>query len=202
MADDKNTRIIDGFAFSDDAIIEMALKEENAVNYLQGQIDYNKPETVLSVYQKLVHQKVFRTAVGTSFLHDLQRYLRSKSQIPETLIDPIYADPMIPDGSRIESADHRQTRRENARERDNYRDKFRASVVFGVIMTVAVIAMVVIGMTSNMTTIVNYKQKLEDEYATWQQELDQREKQIRARENELMMQDERQDNTFGENTGS
>ena len=65
MADDKNTQIISGFAFSDSAMIDMALKEENAVNYLQGQIDYNKPETVLSVYQKLVHQKVFHTAVQT-----------------------------------------------------------------------------------------------------------------------------------------
>ena len=94
MADDKNTQIISGFAFSDSAMIDMALKEENAVNYLQGQIDYNKPETVLSVYQKLVHQKVFHTAVGTAFLHDLQRYLSEAYQ--STGQEPRIHHPQVP----------------------------------------------------------------------------------------------------------
>ncbi len=202
MADDKNTQIISGFAFSDSAMIDMALKEENAVNYLQGQIDYNKPETVLSVYQKLVHQKVFHTAVGTAFLHDLQRYLQNKPQIPETLVDPIYADPIIPEGSKIESDGNRRSRKESIKDRNDYRDKFRASVVVSAILALAVVVMIVIGMTSNMTTILNYKQQVENEYASWQQQLDQREKQIRARENELMIQQDTEDSTLGENTGS
>ena len=70
MTEDKNTTIISGFSFSDPATIELARKEESAVTYLKGQIDYQKPDAVLSMYQKLVHKKVFRTAVGMTFLHE------------------------------------------------------------------------------------------------------------------------------------
>ena len=89
----------------------------------------------------------------------------------------------------------RDTVREDA---TKYRDKYRAALVVCGIFLATIIALVVIGMTSNMTTVINYRSKIENEYATWEQDLKTREQQVRDRENQLL---NGEDQNLGQDTG-
>lgn len=68
---------IDGFAFSDESMMEKAAKEAEGIRYVKNGTDMRDPQTVLLVYRQMVEQHVFETPVGYAFLYELQEYLRT-----------------------------------------------------------------------------------------------------------------------------
>ncbi|MBR5636431.1 MAG: hypothetical protein IKW81_05825 [Pseudobutyrivibrio sp.] len=62
-------------------------------------------------------------------------------------------------------------------------NKFLIVCVFTLLL--CVIGMFVVSLTINSPTILNYKEAITDEYASWKQQLDEREKALDAREAEL-----------------
>ena len=78
----------------------------------------------------------------------------------------------------------RIVRRERALSRE-YRNKMYKALVGVVICVIAMIAMLVITLTSNLPTIINYRTKIVDEYSTWEKELNEREEALREYEESL-----------------
>ena len=66
-----------------------------------------------------------------------------------------------------------------------YQKLFIGSLFLNVVLIIMVIAMFALTLTSDSPNIVNYKTKIENEYASWEQELRQREQQILKKEQEL-----------------
>ena len=54
-----------------------------------------------------------------------------------------------------------------------------------VILAVAMAVMVVLSLSSNLPTVINYENQLLDKYSGWEQELSEREKAVKVREREL-----------------
>ena len=54
-----------------------------------------------------------------------------------------------------------------------------------IVMIVAIIAMFVITLNSDQPNILNYERNLQNKYASWEQELTQREQTVREKEREL-----------------
>ena len=67
----------------------------------------------------------------------------------------------------------------------SYRLLFLYSVFVNLVLIVMVIAMFVLTLTSDSPNIINYRTKLEDEYASWDEELTKREQELRKWEQEL-----------------
>lgn len=184
---DKDSINIDGFVFSDPNAVEIAKKEQSAVEYLKAQVDFKRPEAVLSVYQKLVHQKVFHTVIGLSFLKGLQDKLLAERQVPNTLVDPIDADPMmIKSAEPATEASSKSKKEKLSANQKKYKERFIATLVVCIILLITVAVMFVLALTSNSPNILNYRTQIENEYATWQQDLDKREKEVTKRENQLL----------------
>lgn len=61
----------------------------------------------------------------------------------------------------------------------------RLSLAGNVILLLAVIAMFVIATTSSHPNVLNYKEKLLDQYSSWEQNLKEREREVRMKEQEL-----------------
>ena len=59
-----------------------------------------------------------------------------------------------------------------------------------IILAVMVVVMFAITLTSKLPTIVNYKQMVTDEYASWEMELRNREDDVRRREQEVLEKEE------------
>ncbi len=74
------------------------------------------------------------------------------------------------------------------------------SVILNILLVLAMAAMFVISLNSDYPNIINYKRAVTDQYATWEQELTERESAIREKERELMS--EREDTAEGETTGA
>ena len=188
MAGKKEIKI-NGFVFTDEAEAEQAKKEAQGIHYVEERADMHHPETVLEIYNKMVKQELFETAVGYTYLKELQEYLIQNPAINNGDILPIYVThPMLEESLKKKlriSAKHQSNEKKAAKKADGYRKKYEITLFISVVLAVSVIGMFIIASTSNSPTILNYENKLIDKYAAWEQELDEREAAIKEQERAL-----------------
>ena len=184
---------VGGFSFENKDEAEQAKKEIEGIKYIKTKTDMNDPEVVLQVYNKMIEQKLFETAVGYSYLKDLQEYLTTIPFIKNEDILPI---PVT--HPRLEASIKKQKERVlavRARQREKKlakidrkaletesSGKLKISLCVNAILVVCVVAMFAMALTSDSPTIINYENKLIDKYAAWEQELDEREAALKERE--------------------
>ena len=189
---DKKTVKINGFVFTDEAEAEQAKKEAQGIHYVEERADMHHPETVLEIYNKMVKQELFETAIGYTYLKELQEYLIQNPAINNADILPIYVThPMLEESLKKKlriSAKHqsdekkKQGKAARARQMRRYRKKYEITLFISVILAISIIGMFIIASTSDSPTILNYENKLIDKYAEWEQELDEREAALNERE--------------------
>ena len=80
---------VGGFSFENKDEAEQAKKEIEGIKYIKAKTDMSDPEVILQVYNKMIGQKLFETAVGYSYLKDLQEYLTTIPFIKNEDILPI-----------------------------------------------------------------------------------------------------------------
>ena len=80
---------VGGFSFENKDEAEQAKKEIEGIRYIKTKTDMSDPEVILQVYNKMIGQKLFETAVGYSYLKDLQEYLTTIPFIKNEDILPI-----------------------------------------------------------------------------------------------------------------
>ena len=175
MSEKKKVKI-NGFVFTDEAEAEQAKKEAHGIHYVEERADMHHPETVLEIYNKMVKQELFETAVGFTYLKELQEYLIQNPSINNSDILPIsVTHPVLEESLRKKlriSAKNRASEKKASKKTDGYRKKYEISVI----------GMFIVASTSDSPTIINYENKLIDKYAAWEQELDEREAALKERE--------------------
>lgn len=175
-----------GFAFFTDNDARLAEAEQRKIEYLEARIDYNRPESILHVYDKAIQEQLFKTPVGLIYLKKLQDFLLKHPQIDPERVQAI---PLFDTFAEARE----QRRRENeiaARERAAKRKeeaafRFQISVILNVLLVLAICAMFFISFFSDQPNVFNYERAITDKYAAWDQELTQREQAIREKEREL-----------------
>lgn len=187
MSDKNEKKIIGGFAFTNRVEAEQAEKEMEGVKFIRGKMNMDKPEEVLQLYNKMIRQNLFDTAIGVSYLKELQEYLQSIPSVSKTDILPI---PVHHSAFREQMQQKRLTPKtpEKVKERYinvDYRNRYRVMRGIAAMLIICIIAMFLISSTVDNPTILNYEQKLIDRYAQWEEELGEREKEILERENTL-----------------
>lgn len=189
MSDKKEKMIISGFAFSNKAEAEQAIKEAEGVKFIKEKMDMDKPEMVLEIYNKMVQQNLFETAVGFSYLKDLQEYLQSIPFIKKENILPIPVQhPILEEQMRKNRPAAKPKQSEKGKERYtniDYKNRYRVMRTVAVGLLICVVAMFAISATAGSPTILNYEQELINRYAEWEEELSEREAWILEREAEL-----------------
>lgn len=171
-------RNAEGFFFLNTEDAALALKEKKQVEYLESHLDYRSPEQVLALYERMLRERVFRTPVGTIYLKHLQDFL-----LLQPGLDPARI-PMIPVYSPCVIVPRRRERPRSvpARAAQPVAARLRVSVIVNVLLAAAVAAMFAIAVFSDQPNILNYRTAILNEYASWQQDLTEREKTIRERE--------------------
>lgn len=211
---------LDGYSFDNDMGLE-AQKEEKAIDYVTKQLDMNKPETVLKVYRQIISQKLFHTMVGYNFLKGLQNYLMSNPEMKGEDIAPIEIDSVEESMAAINASrkkrgqsiittvvtapgeDAAASGTKGAKEDGKYKNKSRLFMATTMILAGCVVAMFAITLTAKVPTILNYRTMLNNQYATWEQELNEREDAIREREaalNQMIPTEESTQESTEENT--
>ena len=167
---EKTSMVVEGFLFANEAEAAQARKEAEGVKYVKEKAQMDDPEMVLRIYNKMIQQRLFDTAVGYSYLKDLQEYLQS---IPFIRKEDIFPIPV----------QHPQV--EESLRKADYRRRYRIVRWIAFILAVCVVAMFAITATTNNTTVLNYENQLINKYEAWEERLDQRQEAIEAKEKEL-----------------
>lgn len=184
----------EGFAFSNQALMEKAVKEAEGIRYVKMKTDMQNPEMVYKLYCQMVGQQVFETPVGYAYLYELQEYLKSN---PSIINEEIPGIPVIfPE----EYTSKNKSKSENALKSTktktkivrkikvqnlDYKAWFRTSFFISVVLLLIVIGMFAVTATSDNINILNYENALIEKYENWETKLNEKEERLRERENAL-----------------
>lgn len=172
--------VVGGYRFATIADAETARMEIKKVENLEERLDYRKPQNVLLVYNRALDHQVFLTPIGLGYLQKMQKEM-VKWGVPADKIRPV---PLRGTFSN-KTANSRSVRMSVAQRHPEYQTRFITSVLINVVLVFLVAAMLMIAWNSETPNIVNYRQAVVNEYSEWEQELTQREQQLRDAQRKL-----------------
>lgn len=193
MADkqDAGRYVAEGYSFLSEKDAALAENERRKIDYLESRLDYDHPETILRVYNKAIEERVFKSPVGQFFLRNLQQYLVNQPEIDpdEVSVIPLY----VSFDTEFREQPNPARNRINPVEKKKEKKKFQLlpiSLIINAGLVVAVIAMFSIALNSDQPNILNYEKAITNRYASWEQQLTEREQIVRERERELNIKSE------------
>ena len=173
----RTDHVVSGFAFYSEKDARLAEQERQKIAYLDKRIDRTNLESVLVIYKKALDDRVFRTPVGLEYLRELQGELKAEQDLLGEEIPPIPLWTNFAD-TREKTAPAR--RRIKPAPDENKNTTFRLSLIMNIVIT----------LNSDQPNVLNYERNLQNKYATWEQELTQREQTVREKERELHIETE------------
>lgn len=178
---------VDGYLYGSEADVLLAKEEKKKAKYLEEKINYEDTQTAWKIYEMAIQEKIFKTPTGVSCLLKLRVEL-IKRGIPAEDISPIPLYHIF--SEKKEENEEKPVRIIQVKEKkDNGRDALRMSLWANIILGILVVAMFMITMFGSNTNILNYRYKIENEYSSWKQELQEKEDALREREAQLKKQD-------------
>lgn len=186
MNTENNTLSVGGYLFYTEKDAQLARAEEQKIEYLEARIDYSSPESIRYIYEHTIQERLFKTPVGLRYLQKLRDFLLAQPETePGSIMDiPLY---MAFDGELRENANPARERvvPSKKKDRDKEKSRFTLSVILNVLLAAAIAAMFYISYVSEQPNVVNYERTLTSKYASWEQELTEREQAVREKEREL-----------------
>ena len=181
---------VGGYLFFTEKDAKLASAERKKIEYLEARIDYSRPESILSVYQNAIQERIFRTPVGFQYLKGLRDFLLEQPDITaQNLPDiPLYCTFSGDVREKGQPARNRIKPAKNKTEKN--KSGFILSVLLNVLLVLAIAAMFMITLRSDNPNVLNYERVLTDKYASWEQELTERERAVREKELELQIENE------------
>lgn len=174
-----------GFLFLNGEDAALADKERKQINYLEKNMDFKNPEQVLGVYQKLIEERTFKTPVGMMYLKRLQDYLTQKVYIGKERIPAIPVDVPCDRSLKKPREELHSVRVAAQKRKEQQANSHKISIILNFVLIAVVIIMFWMTMQSETPNMINYRQALENRYASWEQELTEREQTVREKELEL-----------------
>ena len=189
---------VDGFLFENEETAQLARKEEEGIRFIKQRTALDNPEVVLKLYKKLLEQELFVTPVGIRFLTELQNILLTSVYIARDEIPPIpvKATEVIQKAESAKSAETGKQQVEAGNRVENkitgdYKKSFYVATFFAVVFAVSVLGMFIINAISgNNINIINYREKILNEYSGWEAELESEAERLQNWEKSLEQREE------------
>ncbi len=187
--DETTAYVVNGYQFETKEDYDAALKEKKGILYLNEQLDKNEPARILQLYNELIEKKLFITPVGIDFLKQLRAALLKAGGISRNDVLPVY----VPSKSSEDGA--KNDRKMSARYEKDIKDLEtgllkqkngkRTSIILNVVLAAVVVAMFIIASTTSNANIINYERVLQDKYASWAEDLKEKEQELNEKQREL-----------------
>jgi hypothetical protein len=178
--------VVGGFQFGSPDDAATAREEEKKIQYIVGRLNYDEPEGVLAIYNKIINNRLFVTPIGNRFLFEIQEYLKCQDEIKKEDIVPIPLYTLLSPSMKIN--DPLPSVRIKKKKEKTYLQQYNRARGLIILLIIMIAGMFYISMTANNPNVLNYKWKLENQYASWEEELTQREQIVREKEKELNME--------------
>jgi len=191
--------LLDGFVFSNEKEYKEALKEHSNIEYISNKLDMDDITVAKRAYERLIASGNVNTVVGVTYLSKLRERLVQDEKIENESIKN------IPVKMGNESNNLKEAKRQYLNQKSNNmvlveqleksnKTKTTLAIVIGCLVIV-IIAMFIVTITSDTSTYTNAKNSVLDDYATWQEQLDKKERELNDRENEIDKREEKLNET-------
>ena len=171
---------IDGYLFMNDADAKTAAEEKKKIEYLENKIDYSNIEVALKIYEKANKEKIFKTPIGYDYLKNMRGEIINKG-MPEEKISPV----RLYKNFAMEGEDKPVRILQVKGTTEDNKELLRFSLWLNIGLFLLVVGMLFITLMGENTNILNYRYKLENDYAIWEQELEEKEAELLEREKAL-----------------
>ncbi len=74
MKKDTTNLSVGGYLFYTEKDAQIARAEVQKIEYLEERIDYSAPDTIRYIYEKAIHERIFKTPVGLGYLKQLRDF--------------------------------------------------------------------------------------------------------------------------------
>ena len=182
---------INGFQFGSENDANQAKSEELKIQKLEEKMDYRNPQMMLMVYKKAIENRIFKTPVGYEYLKQLQKTLKQspliREEVPPIPVNQVYnlRDSTAP---AVEKVKGTQKPKKPKKEKQEFFTR-KTSICVNVVLVILVGVMFFISTTGSRPTILNYEKALQNKYAAWEQELEQREGELREKERVILSEE-------------
>lgn len=175
---------INGFQFGTEKDAKQAKGEALKIQKLEQKMDYGNPQMVFMVYKKAIENRIFKTPVGYEYLKKLQKTLQEnpllREEIPPIPVNQVYnfRDSTAPVIEKVKGTS-------KPKKPPKVKQEFftrRTSICVNILLVLLVGIMFFISTTGSRPNILNYEKALQNKYASWEQELEQRESELREKE--------------------
>ena len=182
---------VNGFQFESEKDAKQAKGELLKIQKLEDKMDYRNPHMIYAVYHKAIENRIFKTPLGYEYLRKLQKILEDSPLIRE----PVQAIPVNNVFSLRDSTNpavERVKASQKPKPKPVVKKEFfsrTTSICVHIVLAVLVILMIYISTTGSRPTILNYEKALQNRYASWEQQLTERESVVREKEKALLIEE-------------
>ena len=172
--------VIMGYEFDNKASADTAKNELEMISKIKSQGNMSNHKIALSVYNKLLEDNLFKTPVGLEYLRSLQKELLAvktidKSEIKAIKINDEKNSEQQPDKKITEYSKNTD---KNKKAAQKYKDKFVKSLIVNIVLVIVIAAMFLIVKYSHRFDEQAFREQIENEYISWQNDLEERESYI------------------------
>ena len=192
----KERRVVEGFVFDNDEEYQMALKDAEMFEILWGKIKNSNGKMAIELYESLLVSDKIKTVVGMYNIKLLQNYLIKNGYVSENEITPIvgFIGKKVSTTDAVKSYEYAYKMKYLVDQKVNDKlEKYKSMVgtlkVVVLILSVVVAIMFVVQANGGTANYASSKEAVIDEYSEWEENLNDREKEVKEREEELKTND-------------
>jgi len=166
-----------GHTFDDEKQLIAAKKEAEAIEYLRSKTDFGNMNNLRKLYDRILDRDMMETVVGIDFLKEIRETLVGSGMFKEEQVRPV---PLLPEVKKLKKRKETQKR---SRERSLLERSERQNTILKVVcsfLVILVIGMFVIVLTGKRSPLaIRFEEQLINKYASWEEELQQKEYYLR-----------------------
>ena len=172
---------LEGFEFQTEAAYKEAKKETEVIAYIRQRTDLNNATTVLQLYDKLIERGTFTTPVGIAFLKELRDAVLRVGLVEEKALKPL-PEPVV------EQVKTKQTSKPLTKEQmliQAYQKRCKNRTMVIIALSGVIVALFCIRLFGNNSLLHNYEMEVVNKYASWADDLTQKQQELYDWENTL-----------------
>ena len=185
-------RIVEGFVFENEEEYQLALKDAELFDILWNKIKKSDRNVATELYDTLLTSDKIKTVVGMYNVKMLQNYLIQNGYVSESEINPIvgFVGRKVSTTDAMKSYEYSNRMKYMVNQKVNDKlEKYKATVatlkVVVLILAVVIAVMFVVQANGGTANYASAKEAVIDEYSEWEQDLNDREKEVKEKEEEL-----------------
>lgn len=173
---------VSGYSFANLQQYKEAKREAESVDYIKANTDLNDMSKTLKLYHKLVEKNTLKTIVGYGFLKELQdRIIKDGIVSSDNL--PCISIAMENMTQHIKSNIVEQKMgTKNHSMAEEYKIRHKNSRIINMFLVMIIIIMFIVSYISDRNLLKKYENDIINQYSSWEEELNAREKVLDARE--------------------